>query len=103
MTVDDFVAKASGARVVVASPQATGLRELLRGPRVTVTSSEPSVLEVEGLSAEQIGDIAAAHNLVLHQLTPVQASLEEAFMALTHDQVEYKAPDHSVQPTELAA
>jgi ABC-2 type transport system ATP-binding protein len=101
--IDEFVRKASGARVHVASPQATRLRDLLLRPQVTVTSSEPSLLEVDGLTADQVGEIAAAHNLVLHELTPVQASLEEAFMALTRDDVEYKALDAAAPPDELAA
>ena len=46
---------------------------------------------MQGLRAEQIGDIAAAHGIALHELTPEQASLEEAFMRLTHDAVEYHA------------
>jgi ABC-2 type transport system ATP-binding protein len=103
MAVDEFVRKASGMRVRVASPQATLLRDLVAGPQVTVTSSEPSVLEVEGLTAEQVGEIAAAHDVVLHELTPVQASLEEAFMELTRDEVEFKTLDSAAEPVELAA
>ena len=48
------------------------------------------MLEIGGLTAEQIGDVAAAHSVVLHELTPQQASLEEAFMDLTRDDVEFK-------------
>jgi ABC-2 type transport system ATP-binding protein len=103
MPVDEFVRRASGARVHVASPQATRLRDLILGPQVTVTSSAPSVLEVDGLTADRVGEIAAAHHLVLHELTPVQASLEEAFMAMTRDDVEYKARDAAAPPEELAA
>jgi ABC-2 type transport system ATP-binding protein len=100
--VDEFVRKASGTRVRVASPQAARLRELVLGPDVTVTSGGPNVLDVEGLTAEQVGEIAAAHNVVLHQLTPVQASLEEAFMELTRDDIEYKALN-TATGVELAA
>jgi ABC-2 type transport system ATP-binding protein len=100
--VDEVVRNASGARVLVASPQATRLRELVRGPQVTVTSDERDTLEIEGLTAERVGEIAAANDLVLHQLTSVQASLEEAFMELTHEDVEYKAL-HAADPQELAA
>jgi ABC-2 type transport system ATP-binding protein len=99
MSVDEFVRKASGTRVRVRSPQATRLRELVLGPHVSVASSESSLLEVEGLSAEQVGEIAAANKIVLYELTPVQASLEEAFMELTRDEVEYK----TVENVELAA
>src|SRR5207244_2858669 len=103
MSVDEFVRKASGTRVLVRSPQATRLRELMLGPRVSVASSETSMLEVEGLTAEQVGEIAAANNVVLYELTPVQASLEEAFMELTRDEVEFKSVEGALAgPEELA-
>jgi ABC-2 type transport system ATP-binding protein len=62
------------------------------------------VIEVEGLTAEQVGEIAAAHTIVLHELTPVQASLEEAFMELTRDEVEFKSVGGELsEGEELAA
>ena len=91
MGIDEFVQKASGKRVLVRSPQASRLRDLLLGPEVSVKSGEPSVLEVEGVTAEQVGDIAAANMIPLHELTPIQASLEEAFMELTSDDVEFRS------------
>ena len=94
MSVDEFVRKASGTRVRVRSPQATRLRELVLGPHVSVASSESSVIEVDGLTAEQVGEVAASNKIVLHELTPVQASLEEAFMELTRDEVEYKSVEN---------
>ena len=60
-------------------------------PDVTVDAVEPGVLEVHGLTAQQIGEAAARHGIVLHELTPQQVSLEEAFMDLTRDDVEFKA------------
>jgi len=90
-SVEEFVRKASGGTVRVRSPQASSLRELILGESVVVTSSEPGLLEISGLSAEQIGDTAAAHGIVLHELAPQQASLEEAFMELTQEDVEFKA------------
>jgi ABC-2 type transport system ATP-binding protein len=77
--------------VRVRSPQAVRLRELVLAAGVVVTSEEPGVLEIDGLSAEQVGETAAAHNIVLHELTPLHASLEEAFMELTREEVEFKA------------
>jgi ABC-2 type transport system ATP-binding protein len=102
-TVDEFVRRASGNLVRVRSPQATALRELLLGPNVTVTSSEAHVLDVDGLAAEQIGETAAANGIVLHELTPLQASLEEAFMELTNDDVEFRAGEVAPHPEEVAA
>jgi ABC-2 type transport system ATP-binding protein len=88
-SVEEFVAQASTNIVIVRSPQAAALRELLLGPDVSVTSSERGQLEVHGLTADKIGDIAFENRVPLHELAPQQASLEEAFMELTHDSVEY--------------
>jgi len=92
MGVDEFVRQASGKLVRVRSPQAARLRELVAGPDVSVTA-ENDALEISGLTAEQVGEIAAANRIVLHELTPVQVSLEEAFMDLTRESVEFKAAD----------
>jgi ABC-2 type transport system ATP-binding protein len=92
-SVDDFVRRASQKLVRVRSPQATRLRELVLADGVTVESGEPQILEIRGLTAEQVGDVAAANRIVLHELTPQQASLEEAFMTLTSEDVEFKAAE----------
>jgi ABC-2 type transport system ATP-binding protein len=89
--VSEFIQGAGRNVVRVRSPQATELHDLLAGPDVTVTRVADSALEVSGLTAEQIGDIAADHQVRLHELTPQQASLEEAFMELTRDDLEYAA------------
>ncbi len=99
-SVDEFVRMASGAVVRVRSPQATRLRELLLAPEVSVAAVEPGVLEVTGLGAEQIGDAAAAHGIALHELTPLQASLEQAFMELTRGDVEYRAGEQLGEESE---
>jgi len=90
-SVEEFTRGASKKLVRVRSPQATQLRDLVLGNGISVQSLEPSVLEVSGLTAEQIGEVAARNNIVLHELTPQQASLEEAFMELTRDDVEFKS------------
>ena len=87
----DFIAQASPAVVRVRSPHATRLRELLQAEGVTIGSDEPGVLEVAGLTTDAIGERAAAEGLTLHELATRQASLEEAFMELTRDAVEYEA------------
>ncbi|UUU29310.1 ATP-binding cassette domain-containing protein [Streptomyces sp. CA-210063] len=87
----DFIAGSASRSVRVRSPQATDLRARLLGDGVTVSTSEPGVLEVTGLEAAEIGERAAAAGLVLHELFRQEASLEEAFMELTHDSVEYHA------------
>jgi len=90
-SVEEFVRRASGNVVRVRSPEATRLRELLLGPDISVSSPEAGVLDITGVTAEHVGETAAANSIVLHELMPLQASLEEAFMELTHDDVEYKA------------
>ncbi|RMI09669.1 ABC transporter ATP-binding protein [Cellulomonas triticagri] len=89
--VADIVAGASGTRVRVRTPQAGRLAESLQGPDVTVTSVESGLLEVVGATAASIGELAARDGLVLHELTPVSASLEAAYMSLTADDVEYQS------------
>jgi ABC-2 type transport system ATP-binding protein len=87
----EFLSQASGNVVRVRSPQAAELERLVAGPKVTVAVLEPGLLEVHGLTAAQIGDAAAAGGIALHELTPKEASLEEAFMDLTREDVEFKA------------
>ncbi|MEJ3749221.1 ATP-binding cassette domain-containing protein [Actinomycetes bacterium KLBMP 9797] len=89
--IRDFIAGSSNQRVRVRSPQAAQLRDLLLGDGVTVSSDEPGVLDVEGLDAAEIGERAAKDGLVLHELATQEASLEEAFMEMTRDAVEYHA------------
>ena len=89
--VQAFIDQASQNSVRVRSPQATSLYDLLTGPGVTITSVGHGVLDVAGIGADVIGERAAAAGIVLHELSPQQPSLEEAFMTLTHDAVEFPA------------
>ena len=75
--------------VHVRSPQAERLRDLVAGPTVQAALVGANRLEVIGMSSDDIGNLAAANAIALHELTPQQASLEEAFMTLTRDSVEY--------------
>ncbi len=90
-SVDDFVARASQKVVVVRSPELERLRVELSGPGITFADAERGALEVHGLTPEQVGDAAAAAGIALHELSPQQASLEEAFMNLTRDELEFAA------------
>jgi ABC-2 type transport system ATP-binding protein len=99
-SVDDVVAQASlGAGVRVRTPQASQLAAAMTGPDVAIQSPEPGLLTVHGLTSGQIGQLAARDGVVLHELTPQRATLEEAFMALTGDSVEY----HATEPGPDAA
>ena len=97
-STQEFVSRASGNIVRVRTPQAAELESQLAGPDVTVTSIEPGLIEIRGLTARQVGEAAASNRIVLHELTPQVASLEEAFMTLTRDDVEFKtlAPEEQL-------
>ncbi|MGV8978156.1 MAG: ABC transporter ATP-binding protein [Cellulomonas sp.] len=101
-SVTDIVARSTGTTVVVRSPQATQLVELMRGPAVTVTSSEPGLIEITGSTAQAIGEAAAAAQIVLHELTPVKGSLEDAYMSLTADSIEYHSTSAAEHPPVAA-
>ncbi|GAA3232045.1 ABC transporter ATP-binding protein [Oerskovia jenensis] len=88
--VKDIVDGGAQHTVRVRTPQATQLAELLTRDGATVTSDEPSLLQITGAEAPGIGELAAAAGIVLHELTPVTSTLEEAYMLLTADAVEYQ-------------
>ena len=90
-SMDGFIAMSSQHKVVVDSPDADRLAAELAGAGVAVTRVDASRLEVEGLEARQVGETAARLGAVLHQLSDVAPSLEEAFMELTADDVTFHA------------
>ncbi len=89
-TLDDLIARVGVGNVLVRSPDATDLRDLLVAGGATVTSAEPGLLRVTGLAAERIGDLALEQGLAVHELAPQRASLEQAYMELTRDALEYR-------------
>ncbi|WP_329048219.1 ABC transporter ATP-binding protein [Amycolatopsis sp. NBC_01488] len=89
-SVEEFIRRASSRVVRVRTPEAARLRDLLSGPEIGVTDLAPGLLEVSGLDGAEIGRVACREAIPLEELTPVQASLEEAFMELTDDALEYR-------------
>jgi ABC-2 type transport system ATP-binding protein len=89
VAMDDIIAGASPGVVIVRTPDVERLAVALRGPGITTTSAGPGSLEVSGTSAEAIGEIAFDQRILLHALIPQEASLEEVFMEMTRDAVEY--------------
>jgi ABC-2 type transport system ATP-binding protein len=87
----DFIRRNSRSYVRIRSPQRERLLDVLHADGITVVEAGGGALEVEGGKAERIGELAAQYGIVLHELSPQQASLEEAFMQLTADAVEYHA------------
>ncbi|MGB8651416.1 MAG: ATP-binding cassette domain-containing protein [Mycobacteriales bacterium] len=84
----DFIAGASRNLVRVRTTDPDGLRAVLAGPDVVVRESGDA-LEVEGLTTDQIGIAAASARLTILELATQQASLEEAFMGMTSEAVEF--------------
>jgi ABC-2 type transport system ATP-binding protein len=82
--------------VRVRTEEAARLRDLLIADGVSVTNTENDLLIVRGLSSTAIGKVAAEARIALIELTPQQASLEEAFMELTRDAVEFGTPMQEV-------
>ncbi len=77
-----------GAQVRVRTPDASLLREALEA-RGTVEQVGPDELEVSGLTTAEVGDLAHARGVRLHRLAEVEQSLENAYLSLTEDSVEY--------------
>jgi len=96
-SVSEFVAQASGGRVRVSSPDAQRLQSLLADRASEVSPIEPGAngdsptFTVSGLERAVIGDLALHHGIAVHELMTEQASLEQAFMELTADEVDFRA------------
>jgi ABC-2 type transport system ATP-binding protein len=89
-SVEDFTGRAA-AGVLVRTPETRRLGQVLAAPGVTVIHDGTDLLRVSGVTAEQIGTAAWRARLPVYELTPTHASLEEAFMQVTQDAVEYHA------------
>ena len=79
--------------VVVRSPRLSELVAAVSGPDITVTASEPGMAEITGITAAALGDLAASLGVPVHELTSRSGSLEDAYLALTGDSVEYKTKE----------
>ena len=85
-----FIADASTDVVTVRSPDCAQLADLIAGDGVTVRRIGNDEIEVEGMISDQIGRVAAAERMTLFELSTQSASLEEAYMSLTDDQLDYR-------------
>jgi ABC-2 type transport system ATP-binding protein len=89
-SVTDFVARSSGGAVRLVTPDAGAFTSALAAIGAEVADGDGGSLSVMGLTTRQIGDLAARDGLRIYELTPITASLEDAFMELTQDDVEYR-------------
>lgn len=88
-SIADFIASRSHVGALVRSPDATNMIPCVLAAGGTVVSTETGIFTVSDMDAEQIGKLAAEEGFTLFELTPQRTSLEEAFMELTADSVEY--------------
>ncbi|GGJ16553.1 ABC transporter ATP-binding protein [Streptomyces brasiliensis] len=103
-TVQDLVREAGGDTVKVATDDPARLRDVLAGPGVEITGRIGSeALQVTGMSAREIGLKASEHGIPLFELTTKAVSLEEAFMELTRDAVEYHGSTTGTETSGSAA
>jgi ABC-2 type transport system ATP-binding protein len=106
-TTKEFVERSSEKSVLVRSPDGARLIDVLSREGGVVSPDEHGALKVTHLEAPRIGELAAQQRLVLHELTPQRASLEEAFMELTRESLEYghHGPVHgsTTEPVEQEA
>ncbi|MEV6669994.1 ATP-binding cassette domain-containing protein [Streptomyces sp. NPDC051162] len=98
----DFIAQNSRSYVRLRSPDRERLLDVLAGAGVTAVTAGDGSLEVDGADGARLGELAARHQIVLHELSPQRASLEEAFMRLTAESVEYHAHSAPVLGPEAA-
>ncbi|MFD7916615.1 ABC transporter ATP-binding protein [Streptomyces sp. NPDC059752] len=94
-SVDEFAARGSRSRtrVTVRTPAPARLSAVLTPEGACVQPDDQETLTVTGLTADRIGELAFEHRIMLRELAPQSASLEEAFMELTTDRAEYLAGD----------
>ncbi|MFF1417221.1 ABC transporter ATP-binding protein [Streptomyces sp. NPDC058280] len=87
----DFIHENSRSYARLRSPQQERLKDVLHEAGFTAAETDGGVLEIDGASTEELGELAARHQIVLHELSSQRASLEEAFMQMTAGSVEYHA------------
>lgn len=90
LPVADLLAQSSQRYVRVRSPQIEQLKDVLEEHGASVAQEDDGALSVRAMDEVAIGDLAASSSITLHELSPQSASLEEAFMELTEDSIEYR-------------
>jgi ABC-2 type transport system ATP-binding protein len=89
--MSEFIARSSGAAVRVRTPSPDELVLVIAAAGGKAVASTDGTLTVQDMTADKVGDVAFDKGIRLHELTTLRASLEEAFMELTGDSVEYRA------------
>jgi ABC-2 type transport system ATP-binding protein len=92
-SVREFIGSSCRGVVKVCSPMLDRLSPLLADAGASVVSAPDGAILVSGMPPAAIGDLAAAHGIALHELAPQMGSLEEAFIEMTRDAVEFHGED----------
>ncbi|WP_340557908.1 ATP-binding cassette domain-containing protein [Streptomyces sp. GSL17-111] len=90
-SMQQFIKENSRSYVRLRTPEPERMRDVLATAGLTPVAAQDGALEVDSVESDRLGELAAEHGLVLHELSPQQASLEEAFMQLTAEAVQYHA------------
>ena len=102
-SIKDFVARSKGGRVRLVTPVPADFAAALGRAGATVDVADDGALDVEGMTAAEIGDLATRDRLTVHELTPVTGSLEDAFMELTQDSVDFRSADLTLSTATATA
>jgi ABC-2 type transport system ATP-binding protein len=94
-SVLEFTARSSGGAVRVVTPMSGPFVSALTGAGADVSVDDDGAIVVTGMTSAQVGDLAADRALTVHELVPVRASLEDVFMELTGDSVDYRTQEAS--------
>jgi ABC-2 type transport system ATP-binding protein len=100
MSTQDFINQNSSGRVRVRTPQVQALLDAIAGAGAKAQQDE-EFIDVDGMTTDSVGDLAAANGITIHELFAQRSSLEEAFMEMTRDSVEYHATVDSQVPTTV--
>ncbi|NLU71374.1 ATP-binding cassette domain-containing protein [Streptomyces sp. HNM0575] len=90
-SVEDFIARNSRSYILIRTPEPERMRDVLAEQGVHTDDGPGGVLEAVGTTLETVGSLAAQHQVTVYEISPRTASLEEAFMQLTADSVDYRA------------
>ena len=103
MGMREFVHQSDTNRVRVVSPGGVELAGYLKAAGAAVADEEDGGMTVTGMEASAIGELAAKHSIVLHELSPQRARLEAAFMEMTRGSVQYHAGSEDELRESLSA
>ena len=92
-SVEEFTARHQAETIRVVTPTPQLMVSALSRAGIRPSVADDGAILVEGVPSAQVGEVAAQSSLTVHELTPVRASLEDAFMELTSDAVEYRSHD----------